>query len=140
MSLTEAVQAALVTALRADTALAALIGDRVFDDVLPDAPHPYVSLGPEDWRPIDSDDGCVAGDDGVVQIDIWSRAPGRVECKRITDRVARILQDAALPLAAPYSTVSCRVILKRVLQDSGALARHGVVQVELMTDDGTDDD
>lgn len=133
MSITEAVQRALVSTMRADPALQALVDTRVFDDVPVSADHPYVSLGPEDWRPIDDD--CLSGDDGFVQIDVWSRAPGRVECKRITDRIARLFQGALLELEAPYVAVSVRVVLKRVLGDPDAGTRHGVLQLEVLTEE-----
>lgn len=127
MTGTEAVQRALVGAMRADAALVSLVADRVFDDVPVSAAHPYISLGPEDWRVLDLD--CTAAEDGVVQIDVWSRAPGRVECRQITDRVAALFQDAALSLTAPFGLVVLRVLQKRVLVED--LQRHGVVILDV---------
>lgn len=133
MSITDAVQVALVGALRADATLAAEIGDRVFDAVPEDAVHPYVSLGPEDWRDPMAD--CLIGETGVVQIDIWSRDVGRRECKRITDRIERMFRDGALALPAPYRCVSVAVILRRILQDPDGRTSHGVVQLRIETEE-----
>lgn len=130
MSLTDAAQGAIVQRLRTDAALTALVGGRVYDDVPDGAEHPYISLGPEDWRPTGVD--CIPGEDGVIQIDIWSDAPGRVECKEITDRVAALLDGAEFALAAPFALVSAQVLMKRYLQDPQSLTRHGVVQLEVM--------
>lgn len=127
MTSTEAVQRALVTAMRADATLVALVADRVFDDVPVSAVHPYISLGPEDWQVLDLD--CANAEDGVVQIDIWSRAPGRVECRRITDRVAALFQNADLTLTAPWGIAVLRVLSKRVLVED--LQRHGVVLLDI---------
>lgn len=133
MSLTEAVQRAIVTRLRSDAQLVAMIGDRVFDDVPEQAQMPYVSLGPEDWQPID-DGVCLSGDDGTLQIDVWSRAPGRIECKRIVDRVAALFADLDVALPSPHPSARMRVSLKRIFDEVDQ--RHGVVQIDIATDHG----
>ena len=135
MSVTDAVQVALVARLKADTALTALIGGRVFDDVPPDgrAQHPYVSLGPEDWT--DPMAECLDGENGVLQIDVWSREPGRLECKRITDRIATMFRDTALALPPPYRCVSVVLMQRQIFRDPDGLTMHGMVQLRVLTEE-----
>lgn len=128
---TEAVQRAVVALLRADAALIALVGDRVHDDVPVSALSPYVSIGPIEATPL-GDVDCLDARDVVIQIDCWSRAPGRVECGRVTDRVARLLNGVDLVLAAPHPICASRVVLTRIMDEG--LQRHGVVQVEIYAD------
>lgn len=132
MSVTDAVQVAIVTALKADAPLTGMVSGRVLDHLPTDAPHPCISLGPEEWPQTWAD--CLDGVEGTVQIDIWSREPGRREAKGITDRVAAILHGAELTLAGDYRAVSCEVILRRILRDPDGITTHGVVQVRIEAD------
>lgn len=131
MELSEAVQRALVARLRADPALAALIGDRVFDHVPTKAPMPYVSLGPEDARPIDEPE-CLSGYDGTVQVDVWSRAPGRIECRWIAARIVALFAHGPLTLAPPHPPAEVRVSLTRIFDEGQQ--RHAIVQIDVWTD------
>lgn len=133
---TLAVQAALVQAMLADSGIAALVGDRVYDDVPDGAQHPYISLGPEDWQ--HWEDMCLTGSDGTVQIDIWSAEPGRAECKQITDRVAALFNRQAPVVPGAGAVISAiSVFLVRYLRDQQSNTRHGVVQVQI-TAEGND--
>lgn len=127
----DAVQHALVQAMLADSGLAALVGTRVFDDVPEMSALPYISLGPEDWRPFEP--ACLNGAEGVVQVDIWSDSVGRVECKAITERVAELFNGDAAPVVpgGGWRISGQRVSMMRVLSDPGSRTRHGVVQVEM---------
>lgn len=135
MSVTDAVQVALVTRLRADAPLAGLIAGRVFDDVPPDggAAFPYVSLGPEDWT--DPLAECFEAEDGTIQLDVWSRSPGREECKRIVDRIATLFRDTDLTLPAPYRCLSVVLIQRRIFRDPDGVTMHGVVQLRIQTEE-----
>lgn len=133
MSVTDAVQVAMVQALRADAALAALVGDRVYDRVPTGAAHPYVSLGPEDWP--QRHGACMALLEGVVQIDVWSRDVGRREAKRIVDRIVEIFDGADLALAAPYRGLGTEIAMRgRIMEDRDGLTIHGVVQIAVMAE------
>lgn len=133
MDLTEAVQRAVVARLRGDAALALLVGDRVHDHAPEDAPMPYVSLGAQSAEPV-GDAACLDGEDIAIQIDIWSRQPGRIEAGRIMDRVARLLNEVALPLAAPHHPATAWVEAKRLFDEG--LQRHGIVSVIVAADRG----
>ncbi len=131
IGISDAAQAAVVTALRGDAGLAALVGVRVYDDVPDAALFPYISLGPEDWQPFEA--ACLDGAEGNMQIDVWSRSVGRVECKAIVERVAHILNtDDVLPVpGGGYRVTSLQVTMAQVMSDQAARSRHGVVQVQM---------
>jgi hypothetical protein len=127
MEVHEAIQRALVARMLGNWHLAEMIGRRVFDDAPVSASYPYVSVGPITSEPV-GDGGCLDGVDVVIQIDVWSRAPGRTECGRIVDLIARDLTVSALPLP-DHAPAHCQLQLTRVF-DEGA-QRHGVVQIAI---------
>lgn len=87
---------ALIPLLKADAALAGMVGGRVFDAIPKDAPFPYVSLGSA-WE--DQDDaGCIAAVGIGFRVDVWSREVGFPEARRIAHRVRSLLHDAEIDL------------------------------------------
>lgn len=91
-------QAAIVSRLKADAAVTALIAGRVYDAVPQNAEFPYVSLGPVDELSDDAD--CVDGFDISLQVDCWSRAVGAPEAKNLSNAVRLALKGLTLPPAA----------------------------------------
>jgi hypothetical protein len=89
-------QGAIVARLKTVAGVAALIGQRIYDRV-PAAPtFPYVTLGPMDELSDDTD--CTAGFNIALDINVWSRAVGFPEAKRISDAVRGGLLDPELTL------------------------------------------
>jgi hypothetical protein len=127
MEITEAIQRALVARLKGIPRLAEMVGDRVFDDVPVSQAFPYVSIGPISAQPA-GDGECLDGVDTVVQIDVWSRAPGRLECGRMVDLIARNMTVSAMPLHL-HAPAHCQVELTRVFDEGPQ--RHGVVQITI---------
>jgi len=81
-----ALQAALVTALRTDTALLALLGpDGVFDAPPRDRPAPYVVIERHDMRQNDTD--AVPGQEHRVLLHCWAGQPSRRAALDIAARV-----------------------------------------------------
>lgn len=101
------VQDAVISALRAHAGLTAIVEQKIWDKVPTnrEADHPYVSLGAEQMEP----DQNPCGDQYEVwlNIDHWSRKPGRVEAKQM---VAATL-DA---LTAPLTVAGFRVVVQRI--------------------------
>lgn len=126
---------AAVTALRADTAVTALVAGRIYDrvpenqDGTPNVPFPYISIGPSSSIPDDFD--CLDGEEITIQFDVWSSGPGEafgsVECRKICGAVKRALHDVALPLTA-NALVSIQHEMTRVIDDPNPAINHGVVQ------------
>ncbi len=127
MSPSNEFQALIHARLIADPAVAALVGERIYDNVPAGAAHPYISFGPSDFGPVDMD-GIQARDE-TLQIDIWSRQHGRrSEAAAINDAVYRALHNQRGSLAVNAIT-SLQVALARVVKDPDGITMHGVIQV-----------
>jgi len=138
MSASAALQKLFYEALRANAGVSAMVGDRVYDHVPADgagkvtAEFPYISFGAYDFVPDDSD--CIYAGEHTVQIDIWSRAVGKVEAKTITDAVRRLLRDYEADMG-DYGLVEMRVDLAEVIGDPDGLTSHGIVQVTALIEE-----
>ncbi|QYO77947.1 DUF3168 domain-containing protein [Devosia salina] len=89
-------QAALVTALEADTALAAIIGaGGVFDAPPRDRPAPYVVIDRHDMRQHDGD--AAPGQEHRVLLHCWSDQPSRKAALEIAERVVAVALAGLVP-------------------------------------------
>lgn len=124
-------QAAIVSAVKADVGLGAVIGDRIYDKVptnsagVVTATFPYCSFGP--MQSVPSDDECHDGVEVFVQIDAWSRAVGTVECRSIVAGLTRLL-DAALTVTG-FEVVTFEVQSARTSREADGLTSRGIVQL-----------
>ncbi|MAZ17885.1 MAG: hypothetical protein CL535_16340 [Ahrensia sp.] len=134
MSSTAEVQKLLYDTLKGDGAIMA-IANGVYDRV-PDNPFgqktAYISFGSIDTAEDDAD--CITGVEITAQIDVWSKKPGKVECRTLTDLVRRKLHRASLELTE-NALVGTWVVLTRVFSDPDPLTSHGVVQVTCMVEE-----
>jgi hypothetical protein len=121
-------QVLLLSTLKADATLMALVNG-VYDTP-PDKPWgdrlAYISFGPSDVLTDDAD--CVDGEEHNIQIDVWSRAVGAVECKKICAAVKATLHGQELELS-DNALCEIRVNGYRTLRDPDGLTTHGVVDV-----------
>ncbi len=85
----------------------------------------YISFGPEDAQEEDAE--CVRSQRLTLQIDIWSRAVGFVECKKLTNLVRQALHEQPLDLTE-NALLQVRVELSRVFRDPDGETSHGVIQ------------
>lgn len=122
-------QGLIVSTLEADAAVTALVGDRIYDRVEnanTDVEFPYVNFATS--IETSNDATCIRGSDIFVQIDVWSREPGFVECKKIASAVRDALHDRDLSLTEnALASLQCDRI--RVFRDSDGLTSHGVVEL-----------
>lgn len=94
-------QDAIVKRLKADATMTSLVGNRVYDRV-PAGPNgitaefPYVSWGPEQEVPEYAD--CIDAAEIFVTLNVWSRAVGYAEAKKISAAIRASLHDAELTL------------------------------------------
>lgn len=120
-------QGVIVATLKADPAVSALVGDRVFETVEENATFPYVTYSGADE--IEEDADCILGSDIGVVIDVWSRQVGFPECKRIANAVRNALHDAPLTLSENgFVMIEARRI--QVFRDPDGLTNHGIVELE----------
>lgn len=93
-----ALQAALVSALRASAPLAALVGVRVYDEPPQTVVFPYVRIGQIEQSALRMDGAT--DHDFTFSIEAHSRpGAGRVEATRIADAIRVALNDTALSVA-----------------------------------------
>jgi len=120
--------------LKGNAAISA-ISNNVYDEV-PKNPFgtktAYISFGPVDTNEDDAD--CIMSVETTLQIDVWSRAPGFVECKRIADLVKKALHRKPLALTE-NALVDVWVPLVRVFRDPDGVTSHGVVQVTALIEE-----
>ena len=93
-----ALQSAVVAALTANPDLTAATGGtaRIYDDVPPSTPYPYLSIGQtveRDWST-----GTDDGREHTLTLHVWSRTPSRKQVHEIASLVRATLHQAALTL------------------------------------------
>lgn len=133
MGSAEELQRLLYATLTADAAVMAL-ANRVYDKVseLPyGTKNSYISFGPTDS--VEDDAECITGVEVTCQIDVWSRADGALECKKLTDLVRKALHRQSLTLTT-NALVDVWVTLTRVFPDPSG-EHHGVVTVTCMVEE-----
>lgn len=126
-------QGAVVAKLKTDAAVNELAVQRVYDQPppLPERIFPYISIGSTDTLENDAD--CIAGSDIIMQIDVWSRAVGFPECRRLTNAVLNALHEA--PIRLP---VNALVVLQhqqtRTMRDPDGLTSHAAMSFEALVE------
>jgi len=120
-------QGQIVTLLKASPEITALIGGRVYDRVPENPTFPYVSFGPSDEISDDAD--CIDGFEVTMQLDVWSRAVGFPECRRIVDAVRRALLEEGITMA-DNALVTFYHRISRVFRDQDGLTSHGAMTFE----------
>ena len=116
-------QKAIVARLRADSAVTALVGTKVFD--MPNEnTFPRITLGED--QILFSRADCYLGEDVNITIHAWSRAVGFPEVKRIAGAIQAALHEAELTLDG-YRLVDLSVDDVRFLRDADGLSSHAVL-------------
>lgn len=128
---------AAIAALRLDADLAILVEGRIFDrgPEKPTPKKPYIALGPTSSIPDDYD--CMDGEEITIQFDVYSSGSGNAyvsaECRRIADRIKRVLHHAELDLPS-NALVSLELSLKTIVREADGVTNHGVVQFTATVD------
>ncbi|PYB71271.1 DUF3168 domain-containing protein [Rhizobium wuzhouense] len=128
-------QGAIVARLKAWAGLSATVNGRVYDSVPAEekriaetgAGWPYITVGEGDETSDDAD--CIDGFEISLDIDIWSRANGYPESKRISDEVRKAIKSADLALPT-NALVDFRHRQTRFLRDPDGLTSHAVMTFE----------
>lgn len=121
-------QVLIVATLKADAAIMTLVNG-VYDTPPADpwgTKKAYISVGPTDVLTDDAD--CIDGEEHNIQLDIWSRAVGAVECKKICAAVKASLHNAAIELT-DNALCGISVDSYRTFRDPDGLTTHGIVPV-----------
>ena len=80
-----------VAALKGDAPLSAFIGDRVYDRAPQRVQFPYVSIGSIQTLPDDAE--CVNAFEVFMDIQVFSRAYGSVECRGIMSAIYDVMHE-----------------------------------------------
>ena len=120
-------QAWIVGIVEADATLMGQIAG-IYDSI-PENPYgvrsTYISFGPEFVDEYTAD--CLKRQGNVVQLDVWSKAVGRVECKQVCARLKSLIEGTDLQLTT-FSGLSPNLVLQRVVGDPQDGVTHGVLQ------------
>lgn len=127
-----ALRAAIHTALRGDSSLAAVLGaNRIHDEPPRNAAFPYVTLG--EARLVDS-----SGDGGQTQehqltLHAWSRQGGHREAHMIAGALLQALDDAPLTLQE-NRLVNLRFSLADIRRENDGKTYHALVRFRAVTE------
>lgn len=92
------IQDALIVALRADSTITGLIGQRSYDAAPQNPTYPLIELGicfGEPWEGHDMD-----GWEAIQTISVWSKKPGTAQAKEIAAAVVDLVHRGTLTLAS----------------------------------------
>ncbi|MBX5010893.1 DUF3168 domain-containing protein [Rhizobium lentis] len=114
--------------LRLNDGIMALAGG-VYDKVPTDpfkGKTAYISFGPSDT--VEDGADCVTSGLHTFQIDVWSKAVGQVEAKKLVHGVTKALHLQELELT-DNALAEILVEFSRVFTDADGLTTHGIVSV-----------
>lgn len=96
-------QGAIIARLKANSAVTALVGNRIGDIPQSTWAKPYISIGPSNYIAELID--CVEGGEIMMQVDCWSDATVLSQVRQVADAVRRALRnwDPLLPTNALVS-------------------------------------
>ena len=132
MSASAELQKLVRTLLLADTRVTGFIGERVFDERPEGAAYPFIEFGPSDV--VEDGADCIDSGEHTLQLDVWSRAPGHVEAKRLVDAVKTCLHQREASLD-DYALVEMTVDFRRVFDDPDGKTKHGVVTLRALVEE-----
>ncbi|MDB5618216.1 DUF3168 domain-containing protein [Tardiphaga sp.] len=122
-----ALQDVITKRLKADAGVAAIVGQRVFDEVPASAAYPYLSLG--GGQVIGDDDECSDGSEVTFQIHGWSQSaatPGYSMVKKIAGAVRSAMK---VPLVlSGFDVLLGEFAQVQYLDDPDGRTRHAVIE------------
>lgn len=128
MNVSEELQRYLYSKLQTVPEITALADRRVYDRV-PEKPiFPYISFGASDV--VDDGAECVEAETHTIQLDVWSRSVGKVECKNIVDGIKKVLNNDT-PELSDNAVVEITVPFTKIVADPDGLTTHGIISVEI---------
>jgi hypothetical protein len=140
MSLTDPgfdLQVAIVTALKADAGVKALVKAGVYDSVprgpdgTPQVAFPYIAWGDSQLLPELGEQTDAA--ETIITLHGWSREVGFTEVRKIAKAVTAVLHDATLTLANGQLQ-SLLLESTQTLRDPDGITSHAVLKFSALTD------
>lgn len=121
--------------LKADAAVAAIVGARIYDTAPAGTGRifPDITFGPSDFLEDDAD--CITGRVEVFQLDCWVREHGRLKPARaLADAVKAALHLKEVELMT-NALLEMRVTAVRVMGDPDGITGHGIVTVQAIVEE-----
>ena len=126
-----ALQAAVLDHLRADSALDAILSERIYDEPPASPLYPYVTLGRSETRPWGGIDG--EGVEHALTLTCVSRFGGAEEAKAVVAALRAALHGAALTLT-DHRLVNLRATYADVFRATDWRSTYGVLRVRAVTE------
>ncbi len=127
-----ALQRAVFAALKDDAQLVAAIGgERIYDDVPRDAVFPYVTFGQTQVR--DWSTGSEDGNEHLFSLHVWSREAGRREVHDLLGHLVAALHDKALALDG-FRLVNLRHEFSETRREADGETFRGLVRYRAVTE------
>lgn len=137
MSVSVSFQDLIISTLKANLKVSALVADRVYDGPPSKREFPYISLGAGDFSTDDAE--CINGREETIQLDCWVRANGRKwPCKQLIDAVVNTVRALEGELSGGY-LLGTRIEIARTFDDPDGITIQGVVQVTGLIDEEWED-
>ena len=134
MSAEAAFQSGLLDHLRTDAAVAAVLGERVFDLPRSGVRYPFLYLGRVE------SDAADASETRLIELRqtllIRGRRDDAEAIKQALGAIRAALDAAPLALAPPYQAIHARVVYADLFSTSDSRALHGLVRVRAMVQNG----
>jgi hypothetical protein len=126
-----ALQAAVLTRLRADTSLTALLAGRIYDEPPASPVYPYVTIGRSETKPWGGVDG--EGVEHALTLTCVSRFGGAEEAKAVTAGLRACLHGADFALT-DHRLVNLRAAFADVFRASDWRSTYGILRVRAVTE------
>lgn len=123
-------EAAIIAALRTDTAVSSFVDSRVYDRVPvdPEPDYPYISIGPSDS--VQDDAECIEAQEITIQIDCWSNGPGEAfgtaEVRKLSGAVRKALHGEDFTLT-DNALVMIEHRTTRIMRDEDGVTNHAAI-------------
>src|SRR5262245_29878392 len=122
-------QAAIVSKLKNDAGVQAVVGQRIYDEVPANPTFPYISIGDNQVLPDDAD--CIDGTEIFWQLDGWARDPHFPTCKQISKAVIAAMHNLPLTITG-YANVVCEMSTTNYLHDPDGITRHVAINFRFL--------
>lgn len=126
---TSAVHTALITALKANSAVSALVAGRVFEWAQESEPYPQIAIGDYVSEPWDTD--SAVGTDLEITVHTWATGDnGRIVARQIGEAVSTRLHRNALAVT-DFTVVTIQRTVATVVRDDANMA-HGIFRFRVL--------
>ena len=126
---------AVVAALRADAAVAAIVGAKVYSHVPQDEPEPFVEIANQSTSvPFDTKDNT--GDSITLSVDGWSVAETTEEIARLMREIRQVLNRNNAISVAGHSLIDIYWEFGQFVKEADGVTWHGHARYRIETEPG----